>query len=174
MTVSDKLTAIATALRKQYGTNDKYHLADMPTLIDNLEVKNLLEAGQNFEATVTGGWINQPIKGMTVDLWNQMLVGKAVTLSCDAEWSNYQPGVAAGDRFFMEFYTTTTDGTPHWNGLYVTPTTDSGKQKFTATFKVSDLPIKAINDAVIYDELNAGSTLKLSNIKLTVNPLGGG
>lgn len=173
MTVSETYTAIGDAIRRQYGTTDKYKLADMPTLIDNLEVKNLLEAGQTFEATVTGGWINQPIKGMTVDLWNQMLVGKAVTLSCDAEWSNYQPGIAAGDRFFMEFYTTTTDGTPHWNGLYVTPTTDSGKQKFTATFKASDLPIKTINDAVIYDELNAGSTLKLSNIKMTVNPVGG-
>ena len=38
MPVTDKYTDIANALRKQYGTDDKYHLADMPTLIDNLDM----------------------------------------------------------------------------------------------------------------------------------------
>lgn len=171
MTVSETYTAIGDAIRRQYGTTDKYSLLDMPKMIDCLELRNFL-AGNSFEATFQNGWISKDLTGPDVDTWNKYIAGKTVTFSCDAEWTGYIPG-ARGDRFFFEFMTTTTDDQPHWNGLYFTPTIKEGKQHITSTIKVSDLPVKSINSIKFWDELNEGSHLKVTNIKMTVNPLGG-
>ena len=172
MTVSETYTAIGDAIRRQYGTTDKYKLDDMPKMIDYLEVRNFL-AGNSFEATFQKEWINKNLTGPDVDTWNKYIAGKTVTFSCDAEWTDYEPGIAAGDRFFFEFMTTTTDDQPHWNGLYFTPTIKEGKQHITSTIKVSDLPVKSINSIKFWDELNEGSHLKVTNIKMTINPVGG-
>lgn len=173
MTVSETYTAIGDAIRRQYGTTDKYSLGDMPKMIDYLEVRNFL-AGNSFEATFQKGWISKDLTGPDVDTWNKYIAGKTVTFSCDAEWTDYEPGIAVGDRFFFEFMTTTTDDQPHWNGLYFTPTIKEGKQHITSTIKVSDLPVKSINSIKFWDELNEGSHLKITNIKMTINPVGGG
>lgn len=173
MTVSKTYTAIGDAIRRQYGTTDKYSLGDMPKMIDCLELRNFL-AGNSFEATFQNGWISKDLTGPDVDTWNKYIAGKTVTFSCDAEWTDYEPGIAAGDRFFFEFMTTTTDDQPHWNGLYFTPTIKEGKQHITSTIKVSDLPVKSINSIKFWDELNEGSHLKVTNIKMTINPVGGG
>ena len=172
MTVSKTYTAIGDAIRRQYGTTDKYKLGDMPKMIDYLEVRNFL-AGNSFEATFQKEWINKNLTGPDVDTWNKYIAGKTVTFSCDAEWTDYEPGIAVGDRFFFEFMTTTTDDQPHWNGLYFTPTIKEGKQHITSTIKVSDLPVKSINSIKFWDELNEGSHLKVTNIKMTINPVGG-
>lgn len=172
MTLSETYTAIGDAIRRQYGTTDKYSLLDMPKMIDCLELRNFL-AGNSFEATLQNGWISKDLTGPDVDTWNKYIAGKTVTFSCDAEWTDYVPGIAAGDRFFFEFMTTTTDDQPHWNGLYFTPTIKEGKQHITSTIKVSDLPVKSIDSIKFWDELNTGSHLKVTNIKMTVNPLGG-
>lgn len=171
MTVSETYTAIGDAIRRQYGTTDKYSLGDMPKMIDYLELRNFL-AGNSFEATFQKGWISKDLTGPDVDTWNKYIAGKTVTFSCDAEWTGYIPG-AYGDRFFFEFMTTTTDDQPHWNGLYFTPTIKEGKQHITSTIKVSDLPVKSINSIKFWDELNEGSHLKVTNIKMTINPVGG-
>ena len=171
MTVSKTYTAIGDAIRRQYGTTDKYSLLDMPKMIDCLEVRNFL-AGNSFEATFQNGWISKDLTGPDVDTWNKYIAGKVITFSCDAEWTGYIPG-ANGDRFFFEFMTTTTDDQPHWNGLYFTPTIKEGKQHITSTIKVSDLPVKSINSIKFWDELNEGSHLKVTNIKMTINPVGG-
>ena len=171
MTVSETYTAIGDAIRRQYGTTDKYSLLDMPKMIDCLELRNFL-AGNSFEATFQKGWISKDLTGPDVDTWNKYIAGKTVTFSCDAEWTGYIPG-ANGDRFFFEFMTTTTDDQPHWNGLYFTPTIKEGKQHITSTIKVSDLPVKSINSIKFWDELNEGSHLKVTNIKMTINPVGG-
>lgn len=172
MTVSETYTAIGDAIRRQYGTTDKYSLLDMPKMIDCLELRNFL-TGNSFEATFQNVWISKDLTGPDVDTWNKYIAGKTVTFSCDAEWTGYIPG-ASGDRFFFEFMTTTTDDQPHWNGLYFTPTIKEGKQHITSTIKVSDLPVKSINSIKFWDELNEGSHLKVTNIKMTVNPVGGG
>ena len=171
MTVSETYTAIGDAIRRQYGTTDKYSLLDMPKMIDCLELRNFL-AGNSFEATFQKGWISKDLTGPDVDTWNKYIAGKTVTFSCDAEWTGCIPG-ANGDRFFFEFMTTTTDDQPHWNGLYFTPTIKEGKQHITSTIKVSDLPVKSINSIKFWDELNEGSHLKVTNIKMTINPVGG-
>lgn len=171
MTINETYTAIGDAIRRQYGTTDKYSLGDMPKMIDYLEVRNFL-AGNSFEATFQKEWINKDLTGPGVDTWNKYIAGKTVTFSCDAEWTGYIPG-ANGDRFLFEFMTTTTDDQPHWNGLYFTPTIKEGKQHLTSTIKVSDLPVKSINSIKFWDELNGGSHLKVTNIKMTINPVGG-
>lgn len=171
MTISETYTAIGDAIRRQYGTTDKYSLLDMPKMIDCLELRNFL-AGNSFEATFQKGWISKDLTGPDVDTWNKYIAGKTVTFSCDAEWTGYIPG-ANGDRFFFEFMTTTTDDQPHWNGLYFTPTIKEGKQHIASTIKVSDLPVKSINSIKFWDELNEGSHLKVTNIKMTINPVGG-
>ena len=43
MTVSETYTAIGDAIRRQYGTTDKYSLLDMPKMIDNLSIHNLID-----------------------------------------------------------------------------------------------------------------------------------
>lgn len=171
MSVSETFTAIGDAIRRQYGTTDKYSLGDMPKMIDYLEVRNFL-AGNSFEATFQGRWISKDLTGPDIDTWNKYIAGKTVTFSCDAEWTGYKSG-ADGDRFFFEFATTTTDDQPHWNGLYFTPTIKEGKQHITNTVKISDLPVKSINSIKFWDELNEGSHLKVTNIKMTINPVGG-
>lgn len=172
MTATDRLTNLGNALRDQYGTTDKYSLSDMVKMINGLEIHNFLD-DNSFEATLQNGWISKDLTGPDVDTWNKYIAGKTVTFSCDAEWTGYIPG-SSGDRFFFEFMTTTTDDQPHWNGLYFTPTIKEGKQHITNTVKVSDLPVKSINSIKFWDELNGGSYLKITNIKMTINPVGGG
>lgn len=173
MSLSETFTAIGDAIRRQYGTTDKYSLGDMPKMIDYLEVRNFL-AGNSFEATFQKGWISKDLTGPDIDTWNKYIAGKTVTFSCDAEWTGYESGKTSGlSRFFFEFTTTTTDDQSHWDGLYFTPTTKEGKQHITSTIKVSDLPVKSINSIKFWDELNEGSHLKVTNIKMTINPVGG-
>ena len=172
MTATDIFTNLGNALRDQYGTTDKYSLSDMVKMINGLEIHNFL-AGNSFEATFQNGWISKDLTGPDVDTWNKYIAGKTVTFSCDAEWTGYIPG-ANGDRFFFEFMTTTTDDQQHWNGLYFTPTTANSKQHLTSTTQIANTPIKSIDSILFWDELNQGSHLKVTNIKMTVNPLGGG
>lgn len=169
MTLKDDLTNIANAIRNQYGTTDKYHLADMPELINYLEIRNFL-AGNSFEATFQNQWISQDLTGPDVDMWNEYITGKTITFSADAEWAGYKSG-SAGDRFFYEFDITTTDDQRHWYGLYFTPTSENDNQHLTSKVTVSDVPVKSINSIKFWDELNTGSHLKVINIKMTINPM---
>ncbi len=99
MNLTDKYVDIANAIRKQYGTTDKYYLADMPTLIDNLEIKNYFTEGQSYDSTVdTAGW--KPIEGADIATWNS-LSGKIVTISFDIEWSGID--VSTGTRAGIEY-----------------------------------------------------------------------
>ena len=171
MSISDFLTNLGNAIRYQYGTTDKYSLSDMVKMINGLDIHNFL-AGNSFEATFQKGWINKDLTGPDVDTWNKYIAGKTITFSCDAEWTGYIPG-SRGDRFFFECITTTTDDQRHWSGLYFTPTIKEGKQHITGAVKISDLPVKSINSIKFWDELNEGSHLKVTNIKMTINPVGG-
>lgn len=133
---------------------------------------SLLHAGNSFEATYDTQWISKSLTGPSVDDWNKYLVGKVVTFSCDAEWTGYKSG-SPGDRFLFEFTTTDINNQSHWNGLYFTPTTANGKQHLVSTSVIANNSIKSIDSAVFWDELNPGCYLKVTNIKMTVNPLGG-
>lgn len=174
MSVSEKITGLADGFRGLYGMTDKLSFDDMRVALSGLQIHNFFDEGQSFEATFDKNWISQPVSGLTLDLWNKLLVDKTIIISCDAEWSGYVPGAAEGDRFFIEAHTTDANGQQHWYGLYYTPKTATGKQHLTTALKLSSIPMKTINDVVIYDELNSGSYLKLTNIKMVIDPIGGG
>lgn len=169
-TINEALTPLGDGFRSLYGINGRLSTKDMTKLLSGVELRNFL-AGNSFEATYDTQWISRSLIGPSVEDWNKYIAGKVVTFSCDAEWTGYKSG-APGDRFFFEFTTTDVNNQQHWNGLYFTPTTANSKQHLTSTAKIADLPIKSIG-AVFWDELNPGSHLKVTNIKMTVNPLGG-
>ncbi|HJA21367.1 MAG TPA: hypothetical protein H9721_02130 [Candidatus Limosilactobacillus intestinipullorum] len=172
MTLNEALSPLGDGFRKLYGTNDKYSIKDMTTLLSGVDLHNFLP-DNSFEATFEDKWISQALNGPSVEEWNKYLAGKVVTISCDAEWSGYDPSKAReGDRFFFESATTDTNGKNRWVGLYFTPTTSNGKQHLTTTTRLPDTSIKSIS-TTFWDELNPGSYLKVTNIKMTVNPLGG-
>lgn len=171
MSFNEKMTAISDAFRKQYGTTDKYGLDDMPALIDGLEPHNFLSTS-DFEATMQGEWIHKDVPGLTVELWNKELVGKTVVISCDVEWRGYHPG-AIGDRCFYEVHTKTVNGAELWNGVYYTPESENGKTHLAKIQKLADQPISELYESHIYDELNAGSYLKITNLRIAVIPEGG-
>lgn len=170
-TINEALTPLGNGFRKLYGTTDKYSAADMTKLLSGVELHNFL-AGNSFEATYDTQWISRSLTGPSVEDWNKYIAGKVVTFSCDAEWTGYKSG-AYGDRFFFEFTTTDVNNQQHWNGLYFTPTTANSKQHLTSTTQIANTPIKSIDSIMFWDELNQGSYLKVTNIKMTVNPLGG-
>lgn len=170
-TINEMLTPLGDGFRNLYGINDKLSTKDMTKLLSGVELRNFL-AGNSFEATFQNGWISKDLTGPDVDTWNKYIAGKVVTFSCDAEWTGYKSG-ASGDRFFFEFTTTDVNNQQHWNGLYFTPTTANSKQHLTSTTQIDNTPIKSIDSILFWDELNQGSHLKVTNIKMTVNPLGG-
>ena len=55
MTVSETYTAIGDAIRRQYGTTDKYSLGDMPKMIDYLEVRTSLPVTHLKQRSKKGG-----------------------------------------------------------------------------------------------------------------------
>lgn len=170
-TINEALTPLGDGFRNLYGINDRLSAKDMTKLLSGVELHNFL-AGNSFEATFKDKWISQNLVGPSIDDWNKYIAGKVVTFSCDAEWTGYKSG-APGDRFFFEFTTTDVNNQQHWNGLYFTPTTANGKQHLVSTSVIANTSIKSIDNVVFWDELNQGSHLKVTNIKMTVNPLGG-
>lgn len=173
-TINEALTPLGDGFRSLYGINDRLSTKDMTKLLSGVELRNFM-AGNSFEATFKDKWISQNLVGPSIDDWNKYLAGKVVTFSCDAEWTGYDSSkTSGGDRFFFEVATTDTNNQPHWNGLYFTPKAANGKQHLISTVKITDTPIKSIDSAVFWDELNPGSHLKVTNIKMNVNPLVGG
>lgn len=172
-TINEALTPLGDGFRNLYGINDKLSAKDMTKLLSGVELRNFM-AGNSFEATFKDQWISQNLTGPSIDDWNKYLAGKVVTFSCDAEWTDYDSSkTSGGNRFFFEIATTDTNNRSYWNGLYFTPTVANGKQHLVSTSKIVDTPIKSINSCVFWDELNPGCYLKVTNIKMTVDPLGG-
>ena len=170
-TINEALSPLGNGFRNLYGINDRLSAKDMTKLLSGVELHNFL-AGNSFEATYDTQWISRSLIGPSVEDWNKYIAGKVVTFSCDAEWTGYKSG-EPGDRFFFEFTTTDVNNQQHWNGLYFTPTIANSKQHLTSTTQIANTPIKSIDSILFWDELNQGSHLKVTNIKMTVNPLGG-
>lgn len=174
MSLTDKYTDIATALRKQYGTTDKYRLADMPTLIDRLEVHNFLDSELFLNSETDNNAITgKPVTGINVDTWNKYLVGKSVTASFDIEVTNYDSAKDSRHRVGFEFQTTHEDGSTHYTGAWLYPPSANYVGHVAQTYKLVDSPIKSIDYNDMYDQLNSDAVVKMTNLKLVINPLGG-
>ena len=171
MIVSETYSAIGDAIRKQYGTIDKYKLGDMPKMIDSLEIHNFLDEGQSLEAGVDSNM--KSLSGITMDVWNKYLLGQTVVLSFDVEWSNYKEDAKYRNRFGFEILTQAEDGSWHYNGVWLSPHTESGKQHVTTTWKIFDKKISALTSSYLYNQVNDNTKLKITNPKFVINPLGG-
>lgn len=167
MSMIDKTTALADGFRSLYGTTDKYTFTDMKTALSGLQIKNFFDEGQLFNSS---GGDTKDLTGLTVDAWNKYLIGKTVTFSCDIEWTGFN---SSGKRFGFEMQTTADDGTQHWNGPWLRPTTPSGSTHLTITQSLYAKAIKSIDSCRFYNQLNKEASAKVTNIKMVINPVEG-
>lgn len=170
MALTDTYSQIGDAIRQQYGTNDKYSLADMSKMIGGLEIHNYLEEGQNFNLN-SGDY--RIITGLDLDGWNK-LIGKTVTLSYDLEYSGYKRDDGVHNRVTIEWGLYAEDGTATWLSTQFWPVDSSGKVHVSNSAYIQNKKITSIAEGAAYNQLNLESKVKFSNIKLVVNPLGGG
>lgn len=87
MSISETYTALGDAIRKQYGTNDKYSLGDMPKMIDSLQVTNILDDNQFYDTSKDKE--NKTITGLDLAKINS-LAGKTIVISFDVEWDGFE------------------------------------------------------------------------------------
>lgn len=172
MTLQDKFTALADGFRSLYGTTDKYSLDDMKTALSGLQIHNFLNEGQSLDTT--NGDETKNLQGLTVDIWNQHLCGKTVTFSCDIEWSGYVKNENIVNRIGFEIQTTDIDNGSYWNGPWYYPQSEAGSTHLLTTEYLSEKAIKSIDYCAAYSQINSTATVKITNFKLVVNPMGQG
>ncbi len=174
-TINEALTPLGNGFRNLYRTNDKYSAADMAKLLSGLEIHNFLDDSQYFDSKVdnNGKYPWKVLTGIDVDKWNKYLVGKTVIFSFDAEWSGFVSDNDYQNRLGFELQTTAEDGTQHWNGPWLYLKTESGKQYCATRMTIYDKPIKSIDYANIYNQINSNATVKITNVKMYIDPLGG-
>lgn len=170
-TINESLTPLGDGFRNLYGTTDKYSAAEMTKLLSGLQIHNLLDDGQSYDSkTDNNAW--KGLLGLSVDKWNQYLLGKTVTSSFDVEWSGFSKGTNQ-DRVGFEIQTAAEDDTHQWYGPWLWPATSAGKQHFLITQTIYGKPIKSIDYGNLYNQLNPEAVVKITNVKMVVNPLGG-
>ena len=174
-TINEALSPLGNGFRNLYRTSDKYSAADMAKLLSSLEIHNFLDDSQYFDSKVdnNGKYNWKALTRIDVDKWNKYLVGKTVILSFDAEWSGFVSNNDYRNRLGFEIQTTAEDGSVHYNGAWFYPTTPSGKQYCATKMKIYDKPIKSLNYANIYNQINNDATVKITNVKMYIDPLGG-
>lgn len=170
MSLIEKTTALADGFRSLYGTTDKYTLADMKTALSGLQIHNFLNEGQSLDTT--NGDETKNLQGLTVDIWNQHLCGKTVTFSCDIEWSGYVKNENIENRIGFELQTTDIDNGNHWNGPWYYPHSEAGSTHLSLTQYISEKAIKSIEHCSAYNQINSTATVKVTNFKMVVNPMG--
>lgn len=173
MTAIYKLTNLGNVLRDQYGTTDKYSLSDMAKMISGLEIHNFLDDGQKLVSTSGKPLYAVPLTGLTTEIWNKYLVSQNVTLSCDIKWSGFKKDAKQG-RLGFEICTQVQDNSYHYNGVWHWLNSDSGEEHISTTWRLNDQSIISIDSAYIYNQINADATVEITNLKIVINPLGGG
>ena len=170
MSLIEKVTALADGFRSLYGTTDKYSLADMKTALSGLQIHNFFDKGQSLDTTK--GDNAKDLQGLTVDGWNQYLRGKVVTFSCDIEWSGYVESTLIGNRIGFEIQTTDTDNGNQWYGPWYYPQSEAGSTHLLTTQYIPEKAIKSIEYCSAYNQINSTATVKVTNFKMVVNPMG--
>lgn len=174
-TINEALTPLGDGFRNLYRTGDKYSAADMAKLLSSLEIHNFLDDGQYFDSKVdNANEMSKELRGMDVAKWNEYLLGKTVIFSCDIEWSGFDSNNSDRKRIGYEFQTSAEDGSVHYNGTWFYPTTPSGKQYCATKMKIYDKPIQHVDYGSMYNQINSDATVKITNVKMYIDPLGGG
>ncbi|MRH31652.1 hypothetical protein [Limosilactobacillus reuteri] len=170
MSLIEKTTALADGFRSLYGTTDKYSLADMKTALSGLQIHNFFDKGQSLDTTK--GDNAKDLQGLTVDGWNQYLRGKVITFSCDIEWSGYVESTLIGNRIGFEIQTTDTHNGNQWYGPWYYPQSEAGSTHLLTTQYIPEKAIKSIEYCSAYNQINSTATVKVTNFKMVVNPMG--
>lgn len=169
MSVTDKLTALATALRNQYGSDDKLTLDDMAKGVNGLSAHNYINAGRTFEAQKHN--TNLVLSEMTTDMWDT-LSGKSVTLSFDVSWSGYLPlENVANDRVGMEWGIDYQSTPTLWLHAWFTPSQPNGKAHISKSWKLPQDKVTGMHEGSFFNQLIDGCKVKVDNIKVVVNPM---
>ncbi|MBF0600876.1 hypothetical protein [Limosilactobacillus oris] len=174
-TINEALNPLGDGFRKLYGTGVKYTAADMAKLLSGLEVHNLLDSGQFYDSKVdnSNNYAAKTLTGIDVDKWNKYLLGKKVRMSFDAEWSGFVKDDSRQNRFGLEFQLVDEDGLKYYPGAWLYPDAQSGKQTFADEMTISSKPIKKIGYAYMFNHVNDDAIVKITNVKVYVDPLGG-
>ena len=169
MIVSKAYTAIGDAIRRQYGTTDKYSLLDMPKMIDCLEVRNLLDEGQFYDTSKDKG--NKTITGLDLAKINS-LAGKTIVISFDVEWDGFEY-TDGYNRSGMEWVINYKNHPQLWMGAWLLPEEEkaSGKKHVSVAFTLPNDEATSIFEGAYFNQVKVKS-LKATNIKATVDPLG--
>lgn len=169
MTVSETYTAIGDAIRRQYGTTDKYSLGDMPKMIDNLQVTNILDDNQFYDTSKDKG--NKTITGLDLAKINS-LAGKTIVISFDVEWDGFEY-TDGYNRSGIEWDIIYKNHPQLWMGVWLMPEKmTSGKKHVSATFTLPDDEATGVFEGSYFNQVKVKS-LKATNIKIIVDPLGG-
>ena len=163
--------AIADAYDKA-KSDAKYTLGDMVKGIGGLKAQNLLDPGQSYDTSVDKqNW--KAVAGLDVDGWNK-LIGKTITVSYDLEWANYQPVANSLNRIGMEWVLKYDSQKDVYIYCWDYPQTSNGKEHVASTLTIPNDKIVALEEGCFYDQLNPECTVKATNFKIVVNPMGGG
>ena len=172
MSLSDTYTALGNAIRRQYGTTDKYSLVDMPKMIDSLHVNNLLNEGQFYDTT-KGDSGDKGLKGLYLSDW-QKLSGKRLTISFDITWSGYKPVQDSNNRTGIEYGIKFKNSPTLWFSVWVFPKSLSGNEHVCASYTLPNDEVTDVVEGFYFNQINNDAVVKAINFKVVVNPMGGG
>ena len=167
MKPKDTFVQIADHLRNEYGVSNLLTIDQIKTGIDGLHVRNLLDEGQSYNKNIDAR--PKPVLGLTVEKWNQNLLGKTITISCDVEYSGFAHDDKQQNRFGFEIGTGNKNHIFHNYGVWSWPSSSNGKSHLSKTYKIDEQEITSIA-ANIYDQIN-GTELKITNLKFVINPI---
>ncbi|WP_240411206.1 hypothetical protein [Limosilactobacillus vaginalis] len=170
-TINEALTPLGDGFRNLYGISDKLSAKDMTKLLSGLQIHNLLGDGQFYDSKVDDKNNNRSknVEGInTVQKWNEQLKGKTVTMSFDVEWSGFVSKNTVANRVGFEF-----NVDQDYYGAWCYPKEESGKTHICNDFLIKDVNIDKIWYRSMYNQLNYEATVKMTNLKIVVNPLGG-
>lgn len=169
MSLNDKLTAIATALRSQYGSTDKLSLDDMTKGIDGLNVHNYLNEGRTFDSKTSKDQ-TLALPEVTTDVWNK-LTGKTVTFSFDLTWSGYHSIEGKETRIGIEFGLKYQNIDEQWVGSWYYPKETDGSTHVSFTTLLPEGTITDYEEGNFFNQLNSDCVVKATNMKIVVNPM---
>lgn len=171
MTVSETYTAIGDAIRRQYGTTDKYSLLDMPKMIDSLQINNLIDEGQFYDTT-KGDSGDKFLNGLDIATL-QKYVGKTLLISFDINWSGYQNTSLINNRTGIEYGIKFKNSPELWFSAWLYPDSSSGTKHVCVFYKLPNDDVTGIEEGNYYNQLNGEAVVKATNLKIVVDPLGG-
>lgn len=172
MPLKDKMTALANGFRKAYDTDIKLSLDQMIQGVSNLNPPNLV-SDVSYDSTVDTKGLKK-LNGLTVDVINSNLLGKTVTISCDVDYSGFKIEQGINNRFGIEYGLEFNGASEVWLSAWMTHIQDAGTAHLVKTYVLPSVKCTGINEGYIYDQTSKDAKIKISNVKIFVNPMGGG